>query len=382
MEYPGWDVQFVYYAHSGASFSNLFSNLNNVAYDWAVELETFDKNFANESLHGNLKMADKIVVVIYDERDLAREELTFEGSGDANSWFSVHYLVKSLHWDTSKLLEASSFKFNPSSADFQFEITTNSESSCGVSGFFQITCDISTDCEELKWWTQDAALEEKKPCGILYSKWITSVDYSAGYWASRIQIISKTGWERVFMFESFAGIDPYQYYKTGNEINPAGGDFHSDMVFRDLEIEMKINGAKLIRLSVFDKEKTQVVSNLVFNANGDFESWFERNNINKSSLWKFEALDNPTSATFFTISAPSRADYRFFYINHKWAGCPGDTGWLMVTTSNGTGCEWEHWWTLDVVNKSQPPFIHYSSIEGPQKSSEWHHGGKIELSVS
>ena len=85
--------------------------------------------------------------------------------------------------------------------------------------------------------------------------------------------------------------------------------FQRDMVFRDPEIGMKINGTKLIRLSVFDKEKTHVVSNLVFNANGDFESWFERNNINKSSLWKFEAKDTASSGTLFTISAQSDANF-------------------------------------------------------------------------
>ena len=324
-------------------------------------------------------MADKIVVVIYDERYRAREELTFEGSGDANSWFSAHYLVKSLHWDTSKLLEASSFKFNPISADLQFEIT-NSESSCGQSGFFKITCDISTDCEGLKWWAQDATLE-KKPCGILYSKRTTSVDYSVGYWASRIQIISKPGWERVFMFENFAGINPYKYFKTGSEINPAGGDFHENMVFRDPEIEVKIKNAKLIRLLVFDKEQIQVASNIIFNGNGDFESWFERENINKSSLWKFEAMDAPSTGTFFTISAPSDADFRFFYLNYKMETCVSDSGWLMVTNSDGRGCGWEHWWTFRFVDKNQPPFILYSSIAGPQEGFKFHQGGKIELHI-
>ena len=385
MEYSGWDVQFVYYAHSGASFSELFSNLTNVAYDGAVKSEYFDRNFANKSLHSNLMIADKIMVVIYDERDQATEQLTFQGSGDTTSWFSAQYLVKSVRWETSKLAEASSFKFNTSSADFQFEITTNSESTCGQSGFFKIPCDISTACEELKWWAQGAALK-KKPCGILYSKRTTSVDYSAGYWASRLQIISKPGWERVFMFESFAGIDPYQYYKYGNENNPAGGEFYKNMVFRDPDIKRKIKSANFIWLMVFDKQKIHVASDVVFKADGDFETWFQRENIENSSLWGgFEIMDSPYSrhGTLFTLSPVA---YRSFYINKNWGGCKNDAGWLMVTFSNGLrGCpNWEHWWGLpgfEAKDKTQPPFILYSSTKGAQLASKFNHGGKIELFV-
>ena len=385
MEYPGWDVQFVYYTHSGANFSGLFSNLNNVAYDGAVKSETFDKNFANESLHSNLKIADKIMFVIYDERDQAREQLIFQGSGDITSWFSAQYLVKSVHWETSKLVEASSFKFKPSSADFQFEITTNSESMCGESGFFKITCDVSTECEDLKWWARDATLD-KKPCGILYSKWTLSVDYSVGYWASRIQIISKPDWEKVFMFESFAGIHPYQYYQSGIESNPAGGDFHKNMVFRDSDIEGKIKSANFIWLMVFDKQKIHVASDVVFKADGDFETWFQRENIETSSLWGgFEVMDSPDSrgGTNFTLSPVA---YRSFYINRNWGGCENDAGWLMVTFSNGSSeCWWEDWWGLpgfEAKDKTQPPFILYSSTKGPQLVSKFHQGGKIELFVA
>ena len=386
MEYPGWDVQFVYYTHSGASFSELFSNLTNVAHDGAVKSETFDKNFANESLHSNLKIADNIMVVIYDERDQAREQLTFQGSSDATSWFSAQYLVKSVRWETSKLREASLFKFNPSSTDFQFEITANSESTCGQSRFFKVTCDISTECENLKWWARDATLD-KKPCGILYSKRTTSADYSAGYWASRLQIISRTGWEKVFMFESFAGIDPYQYYKSGNESNPAGGEFYKNMVFRDPDIKRKIKSVNFIWLMVFDKQKIHVASDIVFKADGDFETWFQRENIKNSSLWRgFELLDNqdPYDGTHFRLSP---VENRSFYINKNWGGCNKDRGWLMVTFADGSKKEcanWEFWWGLpgfEATDKTQPPFILYSSTEGPELASNFRHGGKIELFV-
>ena len=95
-------------------------------------------------------------------------------------------------------------------------------------------------------------------------------------------------------------------------------------------------------------ENAYSASDIVFKADGDFETWFQRENIENSSLWGgFKSMNShdPHDGTHFTLSP---VDNRFLYINKNWRGCKEAAGWPMVTFSNDLGgCpNWEHWWGL------------------------------------
>ena len=144
-----------------------------------------DQNFKRSQYWKNLQNAQFVKFVLYDEEYKAKEVLQFESHYRKNGWFSSQKLLNSSFWDMSTLQEA-----NFTLTNSGFEITTNNEEECEEEGFVKLTCDIETACAQLKWWLVDETLKEQ-PCGIVYSKRKTAVDYNKGFWAFRIQILTK-----------------------------------------------------------------------------------------------------------------------------------------------------------------------------------------------
>ena len=60
-----------------------------------------------------------------------------------------------------------------------------------------------------------------------------------------------------------------------------------DSVFRDAEIQSKIEAARLIKFDVYNLEETEIVSQLIFRGSGHFESWFDHENLVYSSFYEF-----------------------------------------------------------------------------------------------
>ena len=351
-------------------------------------------NFANQMFEKNLYEAKQIMVVLYDDENTEREKLVFRGVGSIWNWFQAENLVESSLWDKNSLITAGVFELNPDPNDFYFEITATTESECDSSGFFKMNCDISTACDQLKWWLEDQNLVDL-PCGIVYSKLSSPVDYTKGSWASKIQILTVEIYETVFSLEAFSGVDAYDYYNTGELVNPDsdGGTF-ADKLFRHPNIRSKIESADHIRFRVYNFEMTEIVSEIVFRGTNDFNSWFSGANVENSTVWDITNWsDSYQNGRFFQLPGPLQnpADkLRNFFINDYYGGCPGDRGWMVVVSRDASyvpPCDWELWWNKDSITRRGlnvehiPPYILYATTASAQNSPQWSDGGKIDIAV-
>ena len=355
--------------------------------------------FANEKLYDNFYNAQEVKLVIYDEDENARKELTFKGVNDIWKWFNIGNTPESFLWEIDTEGVFSVFQINPDPNNFVFEITRSQSGSCDSSGFLKVTCNIEPECDQYKWWSEDLTLQET-PCGILYSKQSQDVKYEKAFWASKIQILTKqkmdlgSTFEIIFMLDAFAGVDAYDYFKTGLLQNPdPNGIVYANKLYRHPKIQSKIESASLITLRVYNFEKTKVVSELVFPGTRNFESWFGFGNVKSSSLWEIKDLTSSRTGSFFTLAVPNKVNHdhlRKFFINDFYQNCPEDQGWLLIVSreeDNIPPCKWEKWWiegservkNLDVEH--QPPYILYATTEESQRLKDTSEGGKIEILV-
>ena len=344
-------------------------------------------NYINPSFYTNQATNELIMMVIYDEDSLAREELYFRGGDDIRVWFTAHNLLYSSLWDYEYLSQAATFEsIYPSSTTF--EITTHVYPECEQIGFLKMTCDLDPECDQLKWWLEDESLKYL-PCGIAYSKLEKPVDYIKASWASKIQILTRTkiSWEKVFMFKSFAGLEPYQFYKTGRQINPVtGGTFNSDMTFRDPDIKVKIENARLLQFQLYDNQMADLVYEIIFHGAKHFENWFHRKYIVESSEWDFSAMQ--PEKEYFNLHVGYMQQ---FSIISDWGSCEIFSDWMAVYWRNDTKdptCTFEKWWNkASVVDKFgdsiklQPPYILYTVQSGPELQNNWVEGGKVQINV-
>ena len=96
------------------------------------------------------------------------------------------------------------------------------------------------------------------------------------------------------MLESFAGVDPYDFFMTGNLVNPRRNGFvDNTKLFRDMNLLEIIQCAERIRFQVYNWEKTTVISEVIFSGVGDSVGWFAYENVVSSSFW---VLQPPTYA--------------------------------------------------------------------------------------
>ena len=80
------------------------------------------------------------------------------------------------------------------------------------------------------------------------------------------------------------------------------------------------------------------VRSLKFNATGTtYMDWFSQENLILSPYWK--DLKDASSLKYFDILGDPYAD-RSFEISHRYNGCPGDDGWMLITSS-WQYCDWE-----------------------------------------
>ncbi|RUS84320.1 hypothetical protein EGW08_007914 [Elysia chlorotica] len=86
-------------------------------------------------------------------------------------------------------------------------------------------------------------------------------------------------------------------------------------------------------------EKGQIVKLIRFNGKGSTPtSWFEGQRVLQSSWTDLKSK----SHNYFSIEGDARFDLlRRFIVNHKYGGCPGDEGWLIVSDSVPGGCPYE-----------------------------------------
>ena len=91
VEYPGWDVGLLYKRAAPVSFVQMFLHLTLPASDFLVDEKTdqYDVSFVNQSFHDNLYKTSRVMIVVYDQRNDAKEELIFQGAEDLWKWFDA-----------------------------------------------------------------------------------------------------------------------------------------------------------------------------------------------------------------------------------------------------------------------------------------------------
>ena len=97
-EYPGWDLDFTYMTSSQLSFPALLSS-------GSVDAEFNGENYKKCDLQTRLTSADKILFVVYDSENVAREEMEFSGVSKPFDWFARENLLRSSLWDIQGLSE-------------------------------------------------------------------------------------------------------------------------------------------------------------------------------------------------------------------------------------------------------------------------------------
>ncbi|XP_035827113.1 uncharacterized protein LOC101852198 [Aplysia californica] len=103
---------------------------------------------------------------------------------------------------------------------------------------------------------------------------------------------------------------------------------------------------------------------LTFDAAGtDYLSWFSAANLKDPGIWRDLQRKH---TNFFSITGDQRYE-RPFFINNKYGGCPGDSGWLVAADHQRHPCPWEK-------HSSYPQFL-YSKDNGP---THWNKNEKID----
>ena len=163
----------------------------------------------------------------------------------------------------------------------------------------------------------------------------------------------------VFLFEAFSGVSPFNYFGWNDTNNPdSKGVTHFEKIFRHPDIITKVKQCELIKVQVYDCERTHLVSSVVFKANGHLLGWLDEDNIVSSSDWNFEEIKNSE------VSYYHRGKHFLIYESLQAHVCSnGFVGWLVVFTKS-LGCQLLEWWNKDFfISKGlklehQPPSIH------------------------
>ena len=133
-------------------------------------------------------------------------------------------------------------------------------------------------------------------------------------------------YELVFAVEAFSGVDALDYFRTGAMVNPdSRGSTNASRLYRHADIRNKIESAKFIKLGVFNFEKSQIVSEVVFRGTAHYETWFARNTVVASVPWDFSSYSPLNDGSNFALTN-QWVPLRQFYINNNFGGCHNDAG--------------------------------------------------------
>ena len=354
---------------SGINLAEMFSSHKKIAFEETAQTASFDSSFVNLTMRENIIAAEKIMLVLYDEKNAPQVELTFNGTGSYTSWFSKETILRSSLWDLSRLKENGKFNFQPKSDNFFFMIVDKESSVSSVQNgqarFFKTLCKPN----------QKSANEiNQKRCGLVYSPNAYPVYMDGSRDASYLQIYTQSKvWVTVFMVQALADVDIYDFYKDGSVTA------NSDSVYKDAEIESKIQNANQIKFLVFDQNRVNVVSEIVFRGTDDFETWFSLENVLHSSPWNFPDMKQSTSTNgiYFALK-PFWTLERYFYISLTKNMCQTGQVYLVVLGYSTIDCNWD---LGGADNSWKPPYFLYSAKAEPQRFGDMDIAGKIEIQV-
>ena len=385
-DYPGWDVGLLYKTPSKNKFADMF------LFSYSEDTEIY----VSDSFHDNLYHAEKIMIVIYDGNFKVVDKLVFRGVKHVWNWFQLENVEKSSFWEMGWVKNQSEFTLDPDLNKFRFEIGSQSGSRCELTGFFQVVCDLSANCDHYGRLLAENILNENH-CLIFFSKQMRPVEYRNAFWAPKLQILTKrvpneNDFELVFSVEAFAGVDAFKYYFDDQLTNPdTEGCTDAKKLYRHPKIRSKIETSGRIKFRIYNFIYTEVVSKIEFRGTSNFSSWFGHENVQNSTIWDIMNRNFQGNGAFFQPSGvPDDAFLRKFYMNELYNRCPVDRGWMAVvsrTSQKEPPCYWEKWWLHGPEEikrlklEHQPPYILYATTAESQLSVSWSVGGKIEILI-
>ena len=328
--YSGGDI---YYLYKHSSKSKAIENSFDQKLDW---------NYINPDAHDNIRAANEIVLVIYDEDFNPREHLTFRGIHNLEGWFDVNNILNSSNWDISSESNLNTFKMTLQENKIQMEISDSNENCRDKTGFLQLNCKLSENCSDFQWWKEDNSLQNKA-CAVQYSKFVHSMSYDESYLAKKFTIFTRKYFhynETWLLNFRFSSSTPVYFWEFLND----GGVPSDGLNYRDKEIVGKFKKAKYLMLLLYD-DSDNVVETFVFKSDESFQldNWF-----NESKL-----IEQETEKSNFDWLLSDTEKHSFLNIGNKlpWLeDCKSASGRLTIAcrprdpADFGNLCPFQHFW--------------------------------------
>lgn len=149
--------------------------------------------------------------------------------------------------------------------------------------------------------------------------------------------MSNGGWTMIFKAVSGAKENAFNTYNSGEtlaendmsalDVTTKTGDYKNRIILN--WAEFSISEAKVVLY-----EGNSAVKELFFNAQGsDKLNWFSNDKLKEPYPWT--DVKNGEQNSFSIQGSIGRN----FFINKSYGGCPGDSGWMVITS---THCSWEN----------------------------------------
>ena len=91
-----------------------------------------------------------------------------------------------------------------------------------------------------------------------------------------------------------------------------------------------------------------MVKELKFNATGTNKlNWFAREKLDGEPL-PWSDIKVTSENNFFSIEGDTTVNRRFF-INSRYAGCPDDLGWMVITNGPDDTCSWARYFGVHPI---------------------------------
>ena len=124
--------------------------------------------------------------------------------------------------------------------------------------------------------------------------------------------------------------------------------------FQFIEIEGKLDSGcncsqPQVRVALY--KNNVEVHYLKFIADKDNVDWFSKENLISSS-W-IDLSKNSTPMQEFALKPNDGNSKRSFEISQKYDNCPGDRGWLLITTKANNPCGFEKSKDLSIIYSKQ-----------------------------
>ncbi len=334
--------------------------------------------FRSHDIERRLELCEFVRLDIYGADGNLFQEVVFESDQNLESWFADDKMEGTTSWDLSDVDMISITR-----GYGRWFAIMNWKFACAPDeGFFLISCTDPCDWEQTNYYE----------CNILYNPHSTSVRASEFLEASKVEIWTdfimsgyKYGWHKVFTMEAFSGVSLKVYFETGarDPAMPGQSEVYPEKMYRHPDILDKLSSAEKIRFLIFDFDKENIVSEVVFeepDSDDGFMGWFHWDYVHYSSLWDFSTRKFGNSGARMEYN---HREKRLFYINSKWSACSGDEVYFQAVLPDPI-CDWEKWYESAEyahLGPHQPPAFLYSDSRTASTTASVKQAGKIMIEV-